>query len=167
MLMKFSRPTNTRFVAQLALATLIVWEPSLLAASIPMHASFSEIEYDREPCNAIFEKADYDIDFHILNQPRGAVIHFNDDSGFFARANIVANRGYDDLYFEKSMHSDRSPDVVFKLKGDGLYSSDLVILDISAEAFSNENGDPKTPICKVKAQMYATSNPSAINAQGQ
>jgi hypothetical protein len=132
-----------------------------------MHASFSEIQYDGEPCNAIFEKADYDIDFHILNQPRGAVIHFNDDSGFFARANIVANRGYDDLYFEKSMHSDRSPDVVFKLKGDGLYSSDLVILDISAEGFSTENGDPKTPICKVKAQMYATSNLRAINAQGQ
>ena len=98
---------------------------------------------------------DYEIDFHILNQPRGAVIHFPDGEGFFARSNLVARRGYDDLYLEESMRRDELPAVEFKVKAEGIYNLDLVLLDFTVEAVDHSAATPNK-LCTAKARFFAS-----------
>lgn len=126
--------------------------------SIAMRARFSEVESNYATCDHIFEKQSYDIDFHILNQPRGAVIHFNEVEGFFAESILVARRGYEDLYLEKAMTRGEWPGIKFKVKADGIYDSNLILMDFHVTA-QQDSAEDSPVICIAKAQFYATREP--------
>lgn len=149
----------TKLSVTLYLFVLGVFDSTTLASPfyIPMKASFSEVTTDKAPCDLVFAKKSYDIDFHILNQPRGAIIRFKNEEGFFGASNIVARRGYDDLFFEKTTEKTEFPNVTFKIKGEGIYNTDLVLLDFEVEA--HENTNPRSPaLCAVKAQFFASQH---------
>ncbi|MEY4631513.1 MAG: hypothetical protein RIQ81_1633 [Pseudomonadota bacterium] len=130
-------------------------EMSLAASGgIRMHATFSEAEHDQRPCDVVFARKDHDVDFHILSHPRGAVIHFMGDDGFFSQTNLVAQRGYDDLYLQTSMKHEDLPGVEFKIHAEGIYSVDLVLLDFSIVAVDKSAPTP-TQLCTAKARFFA------------
>lgn len=123
--------------------------------SVGMDARFSEVETEHPTCDQVFEQVTYSIDFHVLNQPRGAVIHFKDHDGFFAESNLVARRGYDDLYVEKITRRDQFPGIAFKIKAEGIYDSNLILLDFNVIVQDETSADSPI-ICAAKAQLFAT-----------
>ena len=128
------------------------------ASGISMNGEFSEASHSAAPCDLIFSKTDYRVEFNLLESPRGAVIYFpelaSDPPGFFNKKNIVGTRGYDDLLFEKIMSSDTTPGVSYHIEAEGFYSPEVIILDFLIAAFRGVDS-LENPICTATTRFFA------------
>jgi hypothetical protein len=126
------------------------------ASGIQMNGEFSSIEISGSGCEEVFSRKMYQLDFFVLTNPRGAVLHFNgangdgDAAGFFSGINLVGRRGYDDLLLEKTITT--SYGLTFKIKADGIYNSELLLLDFLVTGIEPASGAAQ---CLARAELYA------------
>jgi hypothetical protein len=151
-----------KFISTMLLPVALLFEAShSSAAGIAMHGEFSEAQNDGSPCDLVFADLSYSIEFHLLNNPRAAVIYFpqaaDGHKGFFTKKTMVGSRGYDDLLFQDKFISEEAPGVSFQITARGLYSSDLILLDFSVTASPQTPSSnlSATPICKASARLFA------------
>jgi hypothetical protein len=140
----------------LAVTCLVMSAYRADASGIKMNGEFSSIEISGSGCETVFGRRAYHLDFFMLETPRGAVLHFNgtsgdgDAAGFFSGINLVGHRGYDDLLLEKTITT--SSGLTFKIKADGIYNSELLLLDFLVTGIEPAAG---TPQCQARAELYA------------
>ena len=125
------------------------------AASVSMIGEFSSDSQSGSGCEEVFLRKIYQLDFFVLTNPRGAVLHFNrangdgDAAGFFSGINLVGRRGYDDLLLEKTLTT--TSGLTFKIKADGIYNSELLLLDFLVTGIEPASGAPQ---CQARAELY-------------